>query len=157
MSLSSRFALVFATAGYIGRVPLAPGTFGSAAGLVVFRLMLFLPPAAWVILLLLFTAGAVWAAHQAESILQAKDPSQVVVDEAVGMMASLAGLPVSVPVWAAGFLFFRAFDIIKPFPIRYIEKRLPGGAGIVADDAAAGIAANIVLRVLLCFDVPVLA
>ena len=74
-----------------------------------------------------------------------KDPGEVVSDEVAGFMVTLYLLPFSWPFLAGGFVLFRLLDILKPFPIRRLE-RLPGGAGVVLDDVAAGILANLILR-----------
>jgi len=151
MDLTRKLVLALATGGYVGYMPVAPGTFGSVVGVAVYWLISFLPLPAGLLLIAGFAAGAVWIAHQAEAALRVKDPSQVVIDEVIGMMVALLALPASPLLWAAGFLLFRFFDILKPFPISYLEKRCPGGLGIVVDDVVAGIFANILLRgVLLC-------
>src|SRR6056297_449899 len=151
MDISRRFVLGLATGGYVGYIPIAPGTFGSLIGVIVFWPLSFLELPLILFIMAIFAVVAVWVAHEAESILQVADPGQVVIDEIIGMMAALVALPALPLIWVAGFFFFRFFDILKPFPISYLEKRCPGGLGIVIDDVAAGIFANILLRgVLLC-------
>lgn len=141
-----------ATGGYVGYIPIAPGTFGSVVGLIAFWLLSFLELPFILLIMAIFAIFAIWIAHQAESMLQVEDPRQVVIDEIIGMMAALVALPALPLVWAAGFFFFRFFDILKPFPIGYLEKRCPGGLGIVIDDIIAGIAANLLLHgILLLF------
>ena len=140
-----------ATGGYVGYIPVAPGTFGSVLGIAGYWLISFLRLPVVFFMMAGFAAGAVWIAHQAESALEVEDPKQVVIDEIIGMMVALFALPASPLVWAAGFLLFRFFDILKPFPISYLEKRCPGGLGIVIDDVVAGIFANILLRGVLLF------
>jgi phosphatidylglycerophosphatase A len=151
MDLTRKLVLALATGGYVGYMPIAPGTFGSVVGLFVYWLIAFLPLPAVFLLMAGFAAVSVWIAHQAAAILGTEDPKQVVVDEIIGMMAALFALPFHPVVWIAGFLLFRGFDIIKPFPISYLEKRCPGGLGIVIDDVVAGIFANILLRGILLF------
>ncbi len=143
-----------ATGGYIGYIPVAPGTFGSLLGLGLFWLVSHLPLWAALLFTAVFAAAAVWVAHQAEILLRTQDPGQIVIDEIIGMMVALAALPVVPAVWVAGFLLFRFFDILKPFPIGYLEKKCPGGAGVVIDDVIAGVAANLLLRLLLYVKVP---
>ena len=89
-----------------------------------------------------------WAASGAAAHWGLRDPGAVVVDEVAGQMVALALLPLSPATMAAGFLLFRLFDIVKPFPARRLES-LPGGFGIMADDLAAGLYANGALRLLL--------
>jgi len=146
--------LAVATGGYIGYIPVAPGTWGSVLGVAVYWLVSALPLSAALLLTALLAAVAVWIAHQAEIILRTQDPGQIVIDEVIGMMVALTALPMLPMVWIAAFFLFRFFDILKPFPIGYLEKKCPGGLGIVIDDVIAGVAANLLLRVLLIFEVP---
>ena len=93
---------------------------------------------------------AVWSAAAVAEADHRHDPPHVVIDEAMGMAVSVAFLPWTFATIVAGFVFFRLFDITKPFPARRSEK-LPGGWGIVMDDVVAGIYANVVLRILLAY------
>jgi phosphatidylglycerophosphatase A len=89
--------------------------------------------------------AGVWAAEGAERALGRKDPGIVVIDEVLGMLVTLALLPLSPAGIALGFLLFRALDVIKPFPAGRLEH-LPGGLGIMADDAMAGVYGHLILR-----------
>jgi phosphatidylglycerophosphatase A len=150
MSRLARRALVWvATVGPCGFVPVAPGTAGSAAGLLVFwavRATGFI----WIeiAVLVAVTAVGVVAASAAESHYQRHDPGLVVIDEVAGLLLTLLAVPVGLTGAVVGFLVFRLFDIIKPFPARQAE-RLPGGWGIMMDDLVAGLYAQGVLRFLL--------
>jgi phosphatidylglycerophosphatase A len=148
-----RLALLTATAGYAGHFPVAPGTVGSAVGLVLFYAIRFagggLVEAAAI--LAIFVAG-VWAAGVAERVYGRQDPGAVVIDEVLGMLVTLAFLPVSLTGALVGFLVFRAMDVVKPWPARSLE-RLHGGLGVMADDAMAGIYSYIVVR-LACWAAP---
>ena len=84
------------------------------------------------------TVGGTWAAHCAARLLGAKDPRPIVIDEVAGMTLSVLAFPLTPPVLGAAFVLFRLFDIVKPFPAR-VSERLPGGAGIMADDLVAGL------------------
>jgi phosphatidylglycerophosphatase A len=146
-----------ATVGFIGYSPLAPGTLGSLAAALVFLLFpAYLSTWLWIAGLVLLFVVAVWSAQQmadaaAQRTASGKvDPQEVVIDEVMGMAVTLAFLPLSLLAISIGFLLFRIFDIIKPFPARRSEK-LPGGWGIVMDDVIAGIYANIGLRIILSF------
>lgn len=143
-----RLALAIATVGGVGYAPVAPGTAGSAAGLAVYAALRLVrvPGAEAAAIVLLFAAG-VWAATRAERHFGTTDPGQVVMDEVVGMLVTLARIPVGVGGALAGFLLFRLFDIIKPYPARRLE-RLYGGLGIMADDVAAAVYANVALHLL---------
>ena len=142
-------AKILATFFGIGLFPVAPGTLASAVAALAFRITLH--GLAWPLYLLLlaslfFAGAAASAAHAAE--LGRPDPSRIVIDEICGQLLALAFLPAAwVPV-AVSFVLFRFFDIIKPWPIRRLEK-LPGGWGIMADDIGAGFAAAALSRLVL--------
>jgi phosphatidylglycerophosphatase A len=140
-------ALVIATAAGVGYVPVAPGTFGSAAGLLLWHLLPVSSSVRAVTIALLFAVGS-WSATIAERHFRATDPGPVVIDEVMGMLITLFMNQVS---WAGawgGFLLFRVFDVIKPYPADRLE-RLHGGLGVMADDLVAAIYANLCLRVIL--------
>jgi phosphatidylglycerophosphatase A len=148
----TRFAVFLATAGYSGYFPIAPGTVGSAVGLVVYAILRWAAPshlgiAELVSIFGLFAAG-VWAATTAERYFGGIDPGPIVLDEVVGMLITLALIPVGISGALAGFVLFRIFDVIKPFPARRLEA-LHGGLGVMADDAMAAVYANVSLRILL--------
>jgi phosphatidylglycerophosphatase A len=131
-----------------GHAPVAPGTAGSAVGLLMFWPLASLPLAAQLAACVaVFVLGALAATRVARGTGK-KDPGLVVVDEVVGMWVTLVGLPFGVVTAAAGFVLFRIMDVAKPWPARDLE-RLPGGWGIMADDVAAGIYAHLLLRVVL--------
>jgi phosphatidylglycerophosphatase A len=145
VTLRTRTALVIATSLGAGYAPLAPGTFGSAAGLL---LWLVLPQVLWVqvVTIVVVCVVGAWSGSVAEQHFNRRDPGQVVVDEVAGMMVTLLLNPVARFGWlVAAFLLFRAADIVKPFPVNRLE-RLPGGIGIMADDVMAGVYANLALR-----------
>ncbi|MFO7665308.1 MAG: phosphatidylglycerophosphatase A, partial [Desulfobacterales bacterium] len=100
------------------------------------------------LIVIVFIVFAVWIAGEAEKIIKQKDPGRIVIDEIAGIMVTLLGLPFNVISVISGFFIFRILDIIKPFPIRSIENKLSGGAGIVMDDVAAGIIGNCILRLI---------
>lgn len=146
-------AVWIATSAGAGYFPIAPGTAGSAVGVLIVAGLERLPlQVAWQMALIgiiaagLFAAG-VWAAGEAEKFFGRIDPGQVVIDEVVGQMVTLLARPRASWMWLlAGFLLFRAFDIIKPFPARRAE-RLRGGWGIMVDDGIAGIYGLVVMVV----------
>jgi phosphatidylglycerophosphatase A len=142
----TRLAVFIATAGYCGYFPVAPGTVGSAAGLVVYLLVWWTQSTAVEVGLIvgLFLAG-VWAGTTAEQYFGGIDPGPIVLDEVVGMLITLAFVPVGLSGAIAGFVLFRLFDVIKPFPAGRFES-LHGGLGVMADDAMAAIYANLALR-----------
>jgi phosphatidylglycerophosphatase A len=144
-----RLGVFVATCAYVGYVPIAPGTFGSAAGLVLF----------WVIrssgstgvevaALTVVLAIGIWSGTVAERHFRGVDPGPVVMDEVFGMLVTLAFLPVSMPGAIVGFFVFRLLDIVKPWPARRLEA-LHGGLGIMADDGMAAVYGNLVMRGLI--------
>ena len=149
MNFGEKAVMFLATGFYVGNVPLAPGTLGSLIGLPLCFLLAGIQLPAAIILAVLFIGFAVWIAHAAEKTLKKKDPGCIVIDEVAGMVVTLIGLPFNLTTAVIGFIIFRILDILKPFPIRTLDKRLPGGIGIVADDVVAGIFANIFIRIFL--------
>jgi phosphatidylglycerophosphatase A len=145
----SGLAVFLASFGYVGYFPIAPGTAGSLAGLAVFAFIRWIGvPAIELGAIVTVFAIGVWAAHRTEITLGRKDPGIVVIDEVLGMLMTLAILPVSIWGVALGFLLFRALDVIKPFPAAQLEH-IHGGMGIMADDAVAGIYSHLLLRVCM--------
>ena len=136
---------IIATLGFIGYIPFAPGTFGTALGLV--SILLTRPGDA---LLLLFSlpiiiAGTV-SAHHIEKVL-GKDSGHIVIDEFCGYLVSVMFIPKSTGYLIAAFVLFRLFDIFKPPPINRIDSRMSGGTGVMLDDLMAGLYANICLQI----------
>jgi phosphatidylglycerophosphatase A len=141
-----RFAVFICSFGYVGFFPFAPGTVGSAAGILLYIvcrsagiLYLEIP-----IIIGLFAAGVALTVP-AEKALGCIDPGPIVIDEVMGMMITLALVPVGWGGMLLGFLLFRALDVFKPFPARQLEQ-LHGGFGVMSDDVMAAIYANLLLR-----------
>jgi len=148
-SLARRLGVFVATCGYLGYVPVAPGTFGSAAGLAVFAAVRWSGSTAveLAVIVLLFGVG-VWSGTVAEHHFGGVDPGPIVMDEVVGMLITLMLLPVNLAGAIVGFFVFRILDIVKPWPSGGFEK-LPGGMGVMADDGMAAIYGNLVMRGLI--------
>jgi phosphatidylglycerophosphatase A len=149
MKIISRLFVGLATGGYIGFIPFAPGTFGSILGIPLFYFMSSLPIPAAFSLMIVFILFSIWVAGKAEKTLSAKDPGCIVIDEIAGMGVTFLAIPFNIYLGILGFIVFRFFDILKPFPVNYLEKRFSGGLGVVIDDVAAGIMSNIVLQIIL--------
>jgi phosphatidylglycerophosphatase A len=149
MKFSDKAAVFLATGFYIGNIPFAPGTFGTLLGFPLCFLLALLKLPLALVCTLLFILIAVWISHIAEKCLEKSDPGCIVIDEIAGMAVTLIGLPFNLTTGLIGFIIFRILDISKPFPIRALEKHLPGGLGVVADDVVAGIMANLLLRVII--------
>jgi phosphatidylglycerophosphatase A len=149
MILKDEAVVFLATGFYVGNIPFAPGTLGSLLGLPLcfFLSAIRLQPA--MVLALIFIIFATWIAHVAEKVLKRKDPGCIVIDEIAGMVVALIGLPFNLTTVVCGFIIFRVLDILKPFPIKILDKNISGGIGIVADDVVAGILTNLILRVII--------
>lgn len=142
-----RVAAWIATGFGVGRVPIAPGTFGTLLGIPAWLMLQELSASLYVaVVLLLFIVGA-GICQLAERQLGIRDHPAIVLDEVVGYLVTVWLAPLGWIWLAIGFALFRAFDIWKPFPIRRLE-RLPGGLGVMADDAVAGLYGLIVLQAL---------
>jgi phosphatidylglycerophosphatase A len=139
--------VVLATGLGVGFVPFAPGTFGTLLGLGLWLLLPASLPVQLAAVASVFALGA-WSAHATERHMNRTDPGPVVIDEVLGMWVTMLAMPAG---WIApflGFFLFRFFDVIKPYPADRLE-RLHGGLGVMADDAMAGLYANVTLRVTL--------
>lgn len=143
----TRLALALASALGAGYAPVAPGTVGSVVGLVLWRVLPASALAQGFAIIVLFAVGS-WSGTVVERHLRKADPSQVVIDEVMGMLITLFLNPVGWRGLIGAFLLFRIADILKPYPARRLE-RLHGGVGIMADDAMAGVYANLALRAAL--------
>ncbi|MGH9409902.1 MAG: phosphatidylglycerophosphatase A family protein [Vicinamibacterales bacterium] len=144
-----RLAVFLATVAYGGYFPIAPGTVGSAAGLAVYALVAWTHSGAVEAAFIVgtFVIGT-WAATHAERYFGTTDPGAVVIDEVLGMLVTLAFVHAGWSAALAGFFLFRVFDVIKPWPANRFEH-FHGGVGIMADDAMAGVYANLVLRLIM--------
>jgi len=137
----------FATVLGVGYMPVAPGSWATAAGVAV-AYCLGSNLTAYSILLLVLLVLGIKATGIIEKQMNQKDPGILVIDEVVGVMVALWGLPLIWPVMICGFFLFRAFDMFKIYPINKLETQ-PGGWGIMLDDCLAGVYTNIILRIAL--------
>ena len=149
MKLRENAVMFLATGFFIGNIPFAPGTFGTLMGLPLCFALSGISLAPAVLCTFLFIFFAVYIADAAEKLLKRSDPGCIVIDEMAGMMVTLIGLPFNPITVVIGFIIFRILDIWKPFPIRNLDRWIPGGLGVVADDVAAGIIANLLLRIII--------
>jgi phosphatidylglycerophosphatase A len=154
MSAGQRRALLATPAGWLacgfgsGLAPVAQGTFGSLAALLPWLLLRELPLPLYVLVLLLGFAVGVWACNVASRALGVADHRSLVWDEFIGQWVALLPLLVlPAPWWAivVGFALFRLFDVWKPWPISWLDRRVKGGMGVMVDDVVAGVFAAIVL------------
>ena len=136
-----------ATFFYLGKLPFAPGSWGSLGALI---LWIFLPSSyilQMIMIIILFSIGVISSKIMAAA-MNDHDPSEVVIDEAVGMWIALFMLPHSIAIYSMAFILFRIFDIFKPSFI-YRVQNLPGGWGIMMDDVLAGIITWLICQGLL--------
>ena len=142
----TRLAVFVCSFGYIGFFPVAPGTVGSAAGLALYLAVEpFRSPAFDLALITVLFAAGVLLTKPCEDDLKCVDPGPIVIDEVMGMLATLFMVPVGWGGLLLGFLLFRILDVAKPFPARQLEQ-LHGGLGVMTDDAMAAVYANLLLR-----------
>jgi len=147
MNKISKAVVIFIAQGaYAGRFPIAPGTAGTLAGVLLYLWMKGLSPGLYLVVCLFLLVLGTWVAGRAEKALGRTDHPSIVIDEIAGFTVSMFMVP---PAWGflvAGFFLFRMFDIVKPYPLKRLQD-LHGGLGVMLDDIGAGIYTNIVLQV----------
>ncbi len=143
--------VALATGLYTGYIPVASGTFGTVVALPLCYLLSVLGPVEGIIFTGAFMGFAVWTAGEAEKIFEKKDSGLIVIDEMAGFLVTLFLIPWCTKNVVIGFIVFRLMDVVKPFPIRSLESKLPGGWGVVGDDILAGVYANLALRIVMRF------
>jgi len=140
------FVLTFATGFGSGYFPVASGTAGTLfAGVPIYLLLSLLPQAWYITGTVLFMLSGVFFCEAADRLLGEKDSGKVVMDEAAGFLVTMAFIPLNIYTITAGFLLFRFFDVVKLQPAKWVEDKFPGGMGVLFDDVAAGIYANLCL------------
>jgi phosphatidylglycerophosphatase A len=131
-----------------GLSPWAPGTAGTLLAVPIYLVLSMLPLLGYLVVVAVLIAAGVWACDAVARDLSADDPPAIVWDEIVGFLVAMIAAPAGW-IWViTGFVLFRLFDIYKPWPIRSVQERVRGGAGIVADDLAAGLMTFVVLQLL---------
>lgn len=131
-----------------GTAPVAPGTFGTLAAVPLYLLFDMLPLTMYLLLLIVMFGFGIWICERTAQDLGVHDHGGIVWDEFVGYWITMVAAP---PGWLwllAGFVFFRIFDIFKPFPISWLDKQVKGGLGIMLDDAVAGTFAWLCVQLL---------
>ena len=140
----SRLSKIIATFFYVGYLPFIPGTFGSAAALLLYIFLKPGPLAQYAFLVLFLSLGFCFSG-KAEKQFNSKDPKYIVIDEVAGMFLTLLFVPLDLRLLVIGFLLFRVLDTVKPYPADRLQN-LNGSAGIMLDDIVAGLYANIILQ-----------
>lgn len=146
--MTDQLLLLLATGFYAGTLPLIPGLWGAALGLLLWFFCRNLPLAAYSgIAAGMFVVGA-WAAGRAEQLLGQADAKPILIDEKLGTFIALAGASGMRFGWLWGFLIFLLLDVVKPFPAFWLDANLPGGLGVMMDDVVVGFYALLTLLVV---------
>jgi len=143
-----KLIVALATGLYSGRIPFAPGTWGSAFALIPWYFCRGLSLVNYLIVLAVIFVVGFLTSGSAEKILDRPDPGCIVIDEILGMFITLTLAPNHPAAWLLGFVLFRIFDVLKPFPVSWFDTHLHGGIGIMMDDVMAGIYALICLQLI---------
>jgi len=146
----NRFILLLATGFGAGFSPVVPGTMGTLVALPLYYVVSSISSPLYELTLVAFFFFSSWISNQAESYWGEKDDRRIVIDEIMGFLVTMLWIPKSPFSIVAGFILFRFFDILKPFPIRRLEQ-VKSGYGVVLDDVLAGIYSNIILHIILRF------
>jgi len=152
----NQLIMAIATGLYVGKLPKAPGTWGSAAAILPWLLIKDFDLASYLIVVVAVFIVGFFAAGSAEKIMDSPDAGPIVIDEIVGMFITLTLAPAHPLAWFLGFLLFRLFDITKPFPVSWFDQRIHGGIGIMMDDVVAGIYALASLQLIWLLIGPLL-
>jgi phosphatidylglycerophosphatase A len=144
----NRLFLLLATGFGVGYSPIAPGTLGTLITIPVYFFLSNIHSPLYEITLVGFFFLSVWISENAETFFGKKDDQRIVIDEMMGFLVTMLWVPKTMRFIIIGFFLFRFFDILKPFPIRRLEKKLKRGYGVVLDDVMAGVYANIVLHLI---------
>jgi phosphatidylglycerophosphatase A len=151
MDRIKKAAIIFIAQGaYAGRFPVAPGTAGTVIGVLLYLWMRTISPASYLVLCFIVIVIGMWTADQAESFLGRKDSPSIVIDEIAGYLVAMFMVPQGWGFVITGFLLFRAFDILKPYPLKRLQN-IRGGAGVMVDDIGAGVYTNLVLQTAAFF------
>jgi len=149
----NRFILFWATGFGVGHSPIAPGTLGTLVAIPIYYFLSSIPSPLYELTLLTFFFFSVWISENAEAFFGKRDDQRIVIDEMMGFLITMLWIPRTILSIVVGFILFRFLDILKPFPIRRLEKSLKGGFGVVLDDIIAGVYGNIILHII-CFWLP---
>ena len=144
----NKISILLATFFYVGKIPKAPGTWGTLATIPLWYLLAQLNPLWYMTGTFMVVLLGIFVAQVYEKNAGHHDSKEIVIDEVAGFLIAMTWLPMTWQSVVAGFLLFRFFDIVKPPPIRQIDQRMQGGIGVMADDVAAGLIVNILLQLV---------
>jgi len=148
--LRDNIVLFIAQGAYSGRFPIAPGTAGTVAGVLLYMLVKDIDPLWYGAACVGVTLLGTWAAGYADRILGTKDSPSIVIDEIAGFLVAMFLIPFAWGSVAAGFILFRFFDILKPWPLKRLQD-MPVGPGVMLDDIGAGVYTNVILQIAWMF------
>ncbi|MDI6742458.1 MAG: phosphatidylglycerophosphatase A [Smithella sp.] len=146
--MKEKLITLLATGFGSGLSPYAPGTAGTFVGVLICLMFIPFPWPLRLLAVMALLAFSIYVAQQAENIYKKKDDQRIVIDEIIGFQITMLPVGINVLSLCAGFVLFRIFDILKPFPVKNLQG-LPGGWGVVIDDVAAGIYAGAALWLLV--------
>ena len=135
----------------LGLMPWAPGTFGTLLGIPLAYALHFWGALPYMVASLIFIAFSIYVAEQAGPLFGESDSPKIVIDEVAGFLVTMFWIPVTWQGLLAGFILFRILDATKPVFIGYLDRHVKGGLGVVVDDLAAGLVANIILQLVYAF------
>ena len=145
-----RFVLFFATGFGVGYSPIVPGTLGTLITIPIYYFLSTIQTPIYEVTLVAFFFLSLWVSEKAEIFFGKKDDPRIVIDEMMGFLITMLWVPKIALFIIIGFFLFRFFDIVKPPPIRLVE-RAKGGFGVVLDDVVAGVYSNIILQIISYF------
>jgi phosphatidylglycerophosphatase A len=147
----TNYFILFLAAGLgAGYTPIAPGTAGTLVAIPIYYFLSFIPFPLYELTILTFFFFSSWIAERAQGYWQKRDDRRIVIDEMMGYFLTMLWVPRTFVFIVLGFFLFRLFDVVKPPPIRLLEKAR-GGYGVVLDDVMAGVYSNIILQIISCF------
>jgi len=149
--MRKKLIIFFSTGTYLGLIPKAPGTMGTLWGVLIAFLEGGYGLAFHGAVFIIITLASIYVSGKAIGVFGKSDPSEVVCDEVAGYLAAFFLIPFTPFNAILVFILFRIFDIVKPYPVSLIDRGMKGGAGIVLDDIAAGIYANIAAHIIIFF------
>lgn len=139
------------TGTYLGKLPLMPGTWGTLWGIPLVYALSSLSDVAYLLSVVFLIILGIYMIDIAYPVSKDADPQEIVWDEILGYAVSMALLPSQLSYYVAAFVLFRFFDMVKPYPISYLDQKLKGGFGVMLDDVAAGMVTNLILHLFIVF------
>lgn len=134
-----------------GAIPFAPGTFGTLMAIPFYLLLQFLPLVAYIVFTIIFAIASMWICERVSQETHTHDHPGMCIDEFAGFFVTMINAPLGFFWVLLGFLLFRFFDIVKPWPIRFLDEKVPGGFGMVLDDIVAGIFSMVIIQIIAYF------